>query len=199
MYLGGVVEAGFAQGGPAWPELRAVRLEGRGVTGRRAPRLLRLGRPPPAVVGWRFRVRNAEPLAAALLDEALERAGGGLDRELRAGGETSWQAASGGQELAVGETVILLHLPLPPAGVSIGMWRGRQQNMMTVSPTATKSATCVVSSIRISVCRRPTCRTNPLTALMAAGHFRRGASWRRYRAAGVVMPGRVACQLPPVL
>ena len=30
--------------------------------------------------------------------------------------------------LAVGETVILLHLPLPVAGVSIVMERGRQQN-----------------------------------------------------------------------
>ena len=30
-------------------------------------------------------------------------------------------------DLAVGETVILLHLPLPSAGVSIGMERGRLQ------------------------------------------------------------------------
>ena len=58
--------------------------------------------------------------------------------------EEGWRAAGGGrfrQELAGqlddidrmptvagGETVILLHFPLPSAGVSVGMWRGRQQN-----------------------------------------------------------------------
>ena len=30
--------------------------------------------------------------------------------------------------VAIGETVVLLHLPLPLAGVSIGMQEGRQQN-----------------------------------------------------------------------
>ena len=45
-----------------------------------------------------------------------------------------------GRTPAVGETVILLHLPLPLVGDSIGMWRERQQ---TVSPTAT-----ALSSIR---------------------------------------------------
>ena len=33
-----------------------------------------------------------------------------------------------GRTPAVGETVILLHLPLPLVGDSIGMWRERQQN-----------------------------------------------------------------------
>ena len=34
----------------------------------------------------------------------------------------------GGAGIAVGETVILPHPPLPAVGVSIGMERGRQQN-----------------------------------------------------------------------
>ena len=33
-----------------------------------------------------------------------------------------------GVVVAVGETFILLHLPLPSVGVSVGMWRGRQQS-----------------------------------------------------------------------
>ena len=42
------------------------------------------------------------------------------------------------RRLAVGETVILLHPPLPSVGVPIAMETGRQQ--MTVSPTATAAA-----------------------------------------------------------
>ena len=38
-----------------------------------------------------------------------------------------------GRLLAVGETVILLHPPLPLVGVSIGMERGRQQNDRTLA------------------------------------------------------------------
>ena len=38
------------------------------------------------------------------------------------------ELAAGRVEAAVGETIILLHLPLPSVGVSIGVERGCQQN-----------------------------------------------------------------------
>ena len=50
------------------------------------------------------------------------------------------QSASRTGSLAVGETVILLHPPLPPVGVSIGMERGRQQNHSLVNGYGSRCA-----------------------------------------------------------
>ena len=63
--------------------------------------------------------------------------------------------------LAVGETVILLHPPLPSVGVSIAMESGCQQ--MTVSPAATLTSSwcCRPSPRRVG---RPCCQHAPTVA-----------------------------------
>ena len=68
-----------------------------------------------------------------------------------------------GRRLAVGETVILLHLPLPLVGVSIWMQRECQQN--TVSPMASVAVVMVDSPETYEV----VALTGPAATCMARG------------------------------
>ena len=67
------------------------------------------------------------------LRTAVPPAGGGAGLRVRTSLLDMADLATLPAQLAVGETVILLHPPLPSAGVSMRTERGRQQNDSTLA------------------------------------------------------------------